>query len=299
MNSRIELNKDKQDDIDKEKEALKIKKIVKRIVISLIIIFILVFSACFYVIKIGTTSIIVYEEAISSEKVLDSFDGIKVIQFSDLHYNNRALLKDAVNTINKRKPDILVFTGDLLNDKEKLTSKNREYLVKELKKLNATLGKYAVLGETDNEDAISILTDCGFTILNDSNELIYNKTVDPIMIVGLNTNNEVIDYSKAFANYNPNIYTIVIFHKPDYLDEFINSYQVDLALAGHSHLGEIRIPYLFNMANKDHASKYINSFYQINNTKFYINSGLGTSLYEVRINARPTINFFRLRRISS
>ena len=40
----------------------------------------------------------------------------------------------------------------------------------------------------------------------------------------------------------------------------------DLALAGHSHLGEIRIPYLLNLANKDYASKYINPYYEINNT---------------------------------
>ena len=116
------------------------------------------------------------------------------------------------------------------------------------------------------------------------------------MLIGLNTNNDVINYDKAFTNYNENIYTITIFHKPDYIDDFVEIYPVDLALAGHSHLGEIRIPYLLNLANKDYASKYINSFYEINNTKFYITSGLGTDTYDVRINARPSINFFRLRK---
>ena len=87
-----------------------------------------------------------------------------------------------------------------------------------------------------------------------------------------------------------------MFHKPDYIDEFISSYSIDLALAGHSHLGEIRIPYLLNLANKDCASKYINSYYEVNSTKFYITSGIGTDTYDVRINARPSINFFRLRK---
>ena len=294
MNSRIELNKDKQKDIDREKQAEKVKKIVKMIVISFIIIFLLTFFTFFYITNIGTTSLIVNEEAIVNSKLPESFNGIKVIQFGDLHYNNN-LLKDVVNAIIKRNPDLIIFTGDLLGN-ETLTPKNRKKLVKELKRLNSTLGKYAVLGESDNSDAISILVDCGFKVLDDSNEFIYNESNNPIMLVGLNTNNDVINYDKAFTNYNPNIYTITIFHKPDYIDNFIKNYKIDLALAGHSHLGEIRIPYLFNLASKDKASKYINSYYEINNTKFYITSGIGTDTYDIRINARPSINFFRLRK---
>ena len=295
MNSRIELNKDKQKDIDREKQAEKVKKIVKMIVISFIIIFLLTFFTFFYITNIGTTSLIVNEEAIVNSKLPESFNGIKVIQFGDLHYNNNNLLKDVVDAIIKRNPDVIIFTGDLLGN-ETLTPKNRKKLVKELKRLNSTLGKYAVLGESDNSDAISILVDCGFKVLDDSNEFIYNESNNPIMLVGLNTNNDVINYDKAFTNYNPNIYTITIFHKPDYIDNFIKNYKIDLALAGHSHLGEIRIPYLLNLASKDKASKYINSYYEINNTKFYITSGIGTDTYDIRINARPSINFFRLRK---
>ena len=295
MNSRIELNKDKQKDIDREKQTEKVKKIVKRIVIALIITFLLVFFTFFYITNIGTTSLIVNEEAIVNSKLPESFSGLKVIQFGDLHYSNYDLLKEVVNAITKRNPDLILFTGDLLGN-EDLTPKNRKKLVKELKRLNSTLGKYAVLGESDNDDAISILVDCGFKVLDDSNELIYNESNEPIMLVGLNTNNDSINYDKAFTNYNDTTYTITIFHKPDYIDEFVEVYPIDLALAGHSHLGEIRIPYLLNLASKDHASKYINSYYKINNTEFYITSGIGTDTYDVRINARPSINFFRLRK---
>lgn len=295
MNSRIELNKDKQKDIDREKQTERVKKIVKKIVISIIIVFLLIFFTFLYITKIGTTSLIVNEEAIVNSKLPESFSGIKIVQFGDLHYSNNDLLKDVVNAITKRNPDLILFTGDLLSN-EDLTPESRKKLVKELKKLDTTLGKYAVLGESDNDEAVSILVDCGFTILDNSNELIYNESNEPIMLVGLNTNNDVINYDNAFANYNADTYTITIFHKPDYIDEFVEIYPIDLALAGHSHLGEIRIPYLLNLANKDHASKYINSYYEINNTKFYITSGIGTDTYDVRINARPSINFFRLRK---
>ena len=294
MNSRIELNKDKQKDIDKEKQMNAIKKVIKKIVFAILIIFLLAFFTFFYITKIGTTSIIVNEEVISSSKIPESFSGFKIIQFGDIHYENYDLLKDTINTINRRNPELVLFTGDLLKD-DNLTTKKRKKLVGELKKLNAPL-KYAVLGESDNDEALSILLDCGFVVLDNNNDYIYNGSNQSIMLVGLNTNNEVINYQGAFTNYNANTYTIAMFHKPDYIDEFISSYLVDLALAGHSHLGEIRIPYLLNLANKDYASKYINSYYEVNNTKFYITSGIGTDTYDVRINARPSINFFRLRK---
>ena len=298
MNSRIELNKDKQKEIEKQQQQETIKKVVKRIVIAILIIFFIVFFACLYITKIATTSLIVNEEALYSSKLPASFSSLKIIQFGDLHYENYDLLKNVVTNITKRNPDLIFFTGDLLKD-DSISTSDRKNLVTELKKLTASLGKYAVLGETDNDEAKSILRDCGFEILEDTNTLIYNETNDPIMLVGLNTNNEVINYESAFANYNEVLYTIVLLHKPDYLDEFITNYPVDLALAGHSHLGEIRIPHLLNLAKKDMASKYTESYYKVNNTEFYITSGIGLSEYDVRINARPSINFFRLRKTDS
>ena len=298
MNSRIELNKDKQKEIEKQQQQETIKKVVKRIVIAILIIFFIVFFACLYITKIATTSLIVNEEALYSSKLPTSFSSLKIIQFGDLHYENYDLLKSVVTNTTKRNPDLIFFTGDLLKD-DSISTSDRKNLVTELKKLTASLGKYAVLGETDNDEAKSILRDCGFEILEDTNTLIYNETNDPIMLVGLNTNNEVINYESAFANYNEALYTIVLLHKPDYLDEFITNYPVDLALAGHSHLGEIRIPHLINLAKKDMASKYTESYYKVNNTEFYITSGIGLSEYDVRINARPSINFFRLRKTDS
>ena len=298
MNSRIELNKDKQKEIEREKHQEKAKKIIKRIVIAILIIFLVVFFSCLYITRIGTISLLVHEEVIYNSKLPESFSSLKIVHFGDLHYEDKALLKDTVNTINKRNPDILIFTGDLLKDEE-LTSSARKDLVGELKKLTASIGKYAVLGETDNDEAKSILRDCGFTILEDTNTLIYHGTNEAIMLVGLNTNNETIDYNKAFTNYNSNTFTMAIFHKPDYIDNFIDTYPVDLALAGHSHLGEIRIPKFLNLAEKDYATKYTDSYYKINNTDFYITSGIGTTEFGVRINARPSINFFRLRKTDS
>ena len=153
----------------RNKKKEKQKKRVKIILKIMLIIFIFIFLLCLYVTKIGTTSLLVNETMISASNLPSSFHGLKVIQFSDVHYENKVLLEQTVAAINKRKPDLVFFTGDLLKD-DNLSSSDRQDLTEQLKKITTTIGKYAVLGETDNEEAISILIDCGFTILNNNYE---------------------------------------------------------------------------------------------------------------------------------
>lgn len=295
MNSRTELNKDRQKELEQQEKNEKIRKMVKKIVKAIVIIFLIVFIACLYVIKIGTVSLLVKEKVIINQKLSDTLSGIKIIQFTDLHYDNNTLLKDTVKTINKRNPDLILFTGDLLKDNFDPSTREREKLVTELKKLTATLGKYAVLGENDNDDAISILIDCGFTVLDNTNEFIYKDSNNPIMLVGINTNNKDLDLTKAFANYNENTYTILLLHNPEFIDKIISNYKPDLALAGHTHLGEVKIPYISSqLFKKDYT--YTSDYYELDNTKLYISSGIGTTKYDVRFNARASINFFRIRK---
>lgn len=299
MKSRIELNQDKQHAIDQEQKKEKQKKRVKIILKIMLIIFIFIFLLCLYVTKIGTTSLLVNETMISASNLPSSFHGLKVIQFSDVHYENKVLLEQTVAAINKRKPDLVFFTGDLLKD-DNLSSSDRQDLTEQLKKITTTIGKYAVLGETDNEEAISILIDCGFTILNNNYELIYKNSNQPLLLIGLNTN-DTINYEQAFAYYqqpehNEDIYSIVLFHHPDTIDEILEHHAIDLALAGHSHGGEVNLFGLTSLAKKEGASKYDQAFYTIENTEFYISSGLGTSDYPYRFCARPSINFFRFMR---
>ena len=69
---------------------------------------------------------------------------------------------------------------------------------------------------------------------------------------------------------------------------------MDLLLAGHSHNGDIKIPYIGPIIKKDGAKKYNDEYYKVNNTLLYISSGIGTKNNSVRLFCRPSINFFRL-----
>lgn len=301
MDKRSELNREKQLEIIKDEEKEHQIKIIKRIVLIIIIILVASFSFFLYVTKVGTVKMLVKEDRVESSKITTSFHGYKIVTFSDLHDSSIEMVKETVNLINRSKPDLLLFTGDLLNG-ESIDSKKREKLIKELKKLSSSSLKYAVLGENDTEQASLILKDVGFTILDNSYDLIYQKD-DAILLMGLNSDKENLDTLLAYYSSegkNDNIYSILMTHKPDSLDDVLARYNnIDLAFAGHSHLGEVRLPLLGSLLTREGAKKYKDDYYEINNTKFYITSGVGVNVYDFRFCDRPAINLIRLNQINS
>ena len=89
------------------------------------------------------------------------------------------------------------------------------------------------------------------------------------------------------------IYRILIMHEPDFLTKFDYS-NYDLVLAGHSHNGQVRLPFIGAIILPPNAKKYYNEYYNLGNTKLYISSGLGTSNIDFRLFNRPSINFYRI-----
>ena len=297
--TREELNNQLQEEINEENKIKKNKSIIKftiKALIFLIIFFTLFYS---YTTYISTVKIGVREYRITNKKIPNSLNGLKIIHISDLHFGSTMFnenVKEIENMINIRKPDLVVFTGDLINKDYKLKSKEQEKLITYLKGIDASLGKYATLGDQDNELVSTIFNQSGFTILRNEYELIYKNNNDSIQLIGLTTKDQ--DINKAYSyfkeeNHNANIYTITLVHKPDTADEIIN-HPTDLILAGHSHNGNIRIPFInYPLYKYDGAKKYNQEYYKINNTKLYISSGLGTT-NGFRLFCRPSINFYRL-----
>ena len=303
MITRTEKNEEKQKEIIKEENRELRKKIV---LTSLKVIFIIIIiSMLFYLYTtyISSKIITVKEERIISEKLPSNFDGLKIIQISDIHYGSTIFIDDIkklVSLVNRRNPDLVVFTGDLINKVYKINSKEQENLIKQLKKIKSTIGKYAIMGEEDTDQFTTIMNQSEFTILNNDYDLIYKDSNTPILLIGLSSsisNNININQGYEYftqPTHNSNIYTITLLHEPDNVDEITASYQTDLFLAGHSHNGQVYIPYIGGLFRKEGAEHYINGFYQLENSKLYISSGIGTTGNGFRLFCRPSINFFRL-----
>lgn len=224
----------------------------------------------------------VNEYNVINKSLPDSFNGLKVIHFGDVLYGTSVdtnYLNKVVKEINKYKPDVVIFTGDLYSKDIKLTKKNKEEITKSLSKINPSLFKYAIWGNNDKKDYEQIMKEAGFIILKDNYDELYYKGTTPIIISNTDT--------------DKNLYTIRLVHKPDDIDK-INKDNVNLILSGHSLNGQIRIPFYGALIKRNGAKKYTDMDYKYDNYEIHITNGLGTNVPYLRFSNIPSVNLYRL-----
>lgn len=272
-------------------------KLILIIVLSLTLIIL-------YARYIGTKRFEVREYRVESNVLTENFSGLKVIHFSDLLYGSTVELKDVnnmVSRINILKPDLVLFTGDLISTEYKMSDTDREKLIESLSKIDASIGKYAIYGDADYKIKTyeSIMSKSGFKVLDNSYDVIYYKDNNPLYIVGFPSSiKEKINLEKSFEFYSDENrhYTIVMAHEGKsikYLDD--STYEVDLILGGHSLNGSIRLPFIGGILTPEDCYKYSNEYYEKGITNIYISGGMGTNEYKFRLNNKPSINLYRLK----
>lgn len=281
MKTRTEKNKEIQNKITKEKYQKKMRIIIK--VFS--IIFIFCFSIITYGIFIGAKSIVINEKKITSNLIPINFHGLKLVHFSDLLYDslNQTDLKNIQTKINKLKPDILVFTGDIQKKDYELTKNDIELLNNFFQGLHSSIKKYAIKGNQDTDIFQVIMENSNFTILNNQEDLLYYQDLTPLKIVGFDSNKLSFDNIK-----DENYYTICLIHNPDKID--LIKTKCHLTLAGDTLGGEIKIPFIKGLFTNH---KYNKEYYKLHDNQIYISNGLGNN-YKIRLFNRPNINLYRL-----
>ncbi len=293
MKSRYEINENKR----KEEKAKKKRGFLKKFFIFLIIVLIL---TCLYGKFVEPNILAIKEYNIQSDDIPDSFEGVKLVQFSDLHYGigkSEYKLKNMIDKINSLNPDIVVFTGDLIDRNYSPTDEDVKLITNSLAKINANLGKYACIGDHDvkSEHLDNIMYNSDFKILKNNYDTVYNKTNKPILLYGLD--NVTYGTPKMDMISDKEIdnipYKIVILHEPDYVDEFIDNYDVNLILAGHSHNGQAKLPKIRPIYLPKGAKTYYGDSYKINNSELYISNGVGNSIIDFRLFDTPSISLFR------
>ena len=294
---KYELEKEtKKIEIEEEIEEEKTPSLLFKIFLFLGFIFIL---TCIYSFIICPNYFKAREYKVESTRLPSSFNGLKIVQFADIHYGttiNKKQLDKIVNKINELKPDIIFFTGDLIDKNIVPTDNIQQEIIDSLSKLNATLYKYAVQGnEDDNEIFSKLLDQSGFKVLNNETTLLYYKSNSPIAISGFNNiasnpNYSTINDSIEDLDINT-LYHIVLIHESNALDSIID-YNPDLVLSSGTLGGKIR---LFKpLSLPKNANKYYDDYQKINETDFYISNGLGTTGLNLRFNNAPSFNLYRL-----
>lgn len=289
--SRVEKNSEIIEEIEDEERKKRNKKVFKILMWIFLPLFIL-FTVSYTLLRyVGNIGIVVREYPIYSENIGNNLNGLKIVQFSDIHFSNYtkiSTIKEMVKLINKTNPDIVIFTGDLIDNEYIISNEDKETLINEFNSITSTIGKYAIKGEDDGQDFKDIFDSSNFIILENKIEKI-NIGSSIISLIAVSE-----DYKDLEIEDNSN-YVIGVIHKPDLADKLIDDFNPNMIIAGHSHNGQIILPLIGPLMKKEGAKKYVSSYYKINNTNLYISGGIGNSKYQFRLLNHPSINFYRLR----
>lgn len=286
---------------------------VSRIALSVLAVVIMFISAYITPRKFDVIKIQVY-----IPNLPEAFRGYKIVQISDIHLGswNKKFnkLKTVIKLVNEQNPDIIVFSGDIVNNFANETQGWQPYFLE----LKAKSGKYAVLGNHDYGDYTEwksnkermenrrlikqAIRDFGFQLL--LNENVYlKKGADSILLVGVenwgNTmQSRYSNLNKALSGSIPNTPKILISHDPSQFDpEIVGKKDIVLTLSGHTHAAQLGIKIggrLFSPAAL--VFKYWAGLYKVNNQYLYVNRGIGYIGLPMHIGVRPEITVIELNR---
>lgn len=227
-----------------------------------------------------------------------SFHGYRIVQLSDLHIGtwldgNR--LARTVRQVNAMKPDLIAFTGDFVTYHPGLHAGE---LFRGLRDLKARDGSVAVLGNHDHRlDPAAvrrILRSAGVRELKNQHVSIQRER-DSLLIAGED------DYmvrrarlDRVLSRLPATGSAILLAHEPDFADTSARTGRFALQLSGHSHGGQVRLPYLGAPILPRNGRKYPAGLYRLGSMWLYTNRGLGTAHLKLRINCPPEIALITL-----
>jgi predicted MPP superfamily phosphohydrolase len=248
----------------------------------------------------------------------EAFSGFRVVQISDLHlgsWSDIEALEEAFDDILNANPDVIVFTGDLVN----YTTDEANRFKKTLKRLTAPYGVYAILGnhdygdyvrwpnETDKkhnlEELFKLYEDSGWTLLRNSSAII-SKGDDRLAIVGVENWSANARFprkgklDKALIGLEQIPAKILLSHDPSHWSAQVIDYPVEigLTLSGHTHGFQfgIEIPG-FKWSPAQYVYRHWAGLYESDSKKYlYVNRGLGSIGYPGRIGILPEITLIEL-----
>src|SRR5512139_1413376 len=230
---------------------------------------------------------------------------LRVLHLSDFHVERLTRREEKMlKWINELRPDLIVYTGDLLNYSYLDEERARAECVQLLSQIHAPLGVYAVPGTplVDTSDVQAAIYPQTPHIRPLKNEAIEIEGYPQMQIIGLTcTHDPLLDspkFDRVRAAVPPEKFTLLLYHSPDLMPEASRA-GIDLYLCGHTHGGQIRLP-LWGavVTSSKYGRRYAMGRYQAGNTTLYVSRGLGLEgkgAPRMRFLCPPEIELFELR----
>lgn len=280
------------------------------------------FGALLYGMYKGKYNFKVFKYALEFEDLPDAFDGYRITQISDIHsgsFDNRKKIEYAVDLINKQQGDVILFTGDLVNN----LATEMEPWMGLFSTLEAKDGKFSILGNHDYGDYVDweteelkrqnledlkiIQRDIGFDLMLNENRYL-KKGNDRIALVGVENwgrggFKKVGDLSKATATIDKDDFKILMSHDPSHWEDVVlfDDVHYHLTLSGHTHGMQfgIEIPGWVKWSPARWRYKYWAGIYKEKGQFINVNRGLGFLGYPGRVGIWPEISVITLKKKAS
>jgi len=203
-------------------------------------------------------------------------------------------LEKIIDKANAIKPDVIVCTGDYVNAKKSQKEINQVWPI--LKRLSAKEGVYSVLGNhdhwADGELSLEWLEKSGQSVRHASRAIVRGK--DQIVIGGSGDLwEDELGIDQAFQSGSEGDFRILLSHNPDAADKYFKT-PIDLMLCGHTHGGQVSIPFVGPPALPVQNKKYLCGLIRTEKTTLFISRGIGWSMLPVRFNCLPEIAVLNL-----
>ncbi|MFS4483972.1 metallophosphoesterase [Hyunsoonleella sp. 2307UL5-6] len=277
------------------------------------------FGAILYGLYKGKYNFKVLKYTLSFEDLPEAFDGYKLTQISDVHsgsFDNKEKVAYAIDLINKQQSDVILFTGDMVNNE----SKEMLPYIDIFSKLSAKDGLYSVLGNHDYGDYLrwetpeakatnlellkTIQKDIGFDLLLNESRYI-EKNGAKIALIGVENwgaggFKKAGDLKKASKNVNANDFKILMSHDPSHWEKQVikDDYHYHLTLSGHTHGMQfgIEIPGWFKWSPVKWRYKHWAGIYKEMGQYINVNRGFGYLGFPGRVGIWPEITVIELKK---
>jgi predicted MPP superfamily phosphohydrolase len=277
-------------------------------------------------VSIGKYRYRVIRHTLEFEDLPEAFDGFTITQISDIHsgsFDNKKKIEYGVDLINQQGSDVILFTGDLVNNQ----AAEMEPWVETFKKLHAPMGKYSVLGNHDYGDYISwpsreakaanmqrlfrIQEELGFKLLRNESIQLKKPALSgadgdgaSIDLIGVENWGKGFaqhgDLVRATANLSPQSFKILMSHDPSHFDEEVMTFpqHIHLTLSGHTHGMQfgIEIPGLIKWSPASLRYPKWAGLYEELGRYLHVNRGFGFLAFPGRVGIWPEITVLELKR---
>lgn len=235
-----------------------------------------------------------------------AFHGFRIAQVSDIHldeFTEPFFLERVVHHVNALAPDLVLLTGDFVTHGSLtfIAGRSAAHRCAEILSTLTCPLRYACLGNHDVTVSaplvVNALTSNGIPVLVDQYVPI-ERNGSRFWLCGVNDPGTTNPRLESAVPSQPDGPVILMAHEPDYADtvlEHPRGRSVDVMLAGHTHGGQIRIPFLPPLVLPPMGKKYVEGFFHFNKMQLYVNRGIGAVGLPFRLNCPPEITIFTLQ----